>query len=112
MTYLALVFDTPINGLLTISAKLSDDSRFTGTDNVSTISNVVARSCLTADLNSGLCEYQKAREGDQPIINAHECRLEAKSHIKSQAYRYQSEKWQHDGGDDDTGGSVHIEGRL
>ena len=71
-----------------------------------------ARSCLTADLNCSLREYQKAREGDQPIINAHERRFEAKSHIEPQAYRYQSEEWQHDGGDDDTGGSVHIEGRL
>lgn len=34
-TYLALVLDAPINGLLTVSAKLSDDSRFAGTKNVS-----------------------------------------------------------------------------
>ena len=33
--YLALVFDAPVNGLLTISAKLSDDSGFAGTENVS-----------------------------------------------------------------------------
>ena len=34
-TYSALIFDAPIDGLLTISAKLSDDSRFAGRENVS-----------------------------------------------------------------------------
>ena len=34
-TYLALVFDAPVNRLLTISAKLSNDSGFAGTENVS-----------------------------------------------------------------------------
>ena len=76
------------------------------------ILNLMAGACLTAYLDRSLPEYQKAREGDQPIINTHESGLEAKAHIEPQAHRHQSKKWQHDGGDNDTGGSVHNEGRL
>lgn len=72
----------------------------------------MTRAFLTADLDGSLPEYQKAREGDQPIINTHESGLEAKAHIESQTHRYQSKKWQDDGGDNDTGVSVHNEGRL
>ena len=74
--------------------------------------NLMAWLCLTADLDRGLAEYQKAREGDQPIVNTHESGLESKAHVEPQAHRYQSKEWQHDGGDDDRGGSVHDEGRL
>ena len=76
------------------------------------ILNIMSEACLTADLESSMREYQKAREGDQPIINTHESGLEAKAHIESQAYRHQSKKWQHDGGDNDTGGSVHNECKI
>ena len=112
MTYLALVFDAPINGLLAISAKLSDDSGLIGTEILALVLKLMAGTCLTTDLDRGLAEYQEAREGDQPIINAYESGLEAKAHIEAQAHSYQSEKWQHDGGDDDRGGSVHNEGRI
>ena len=68
--------------------------------------NLTAGACLTADLERSLREYQKARKGDQPIINAHKGGLEAKAHIEPQAHRHQSKKWQRDGGDNDTRGSV------
>ena len=72
----------------------------------------MAGACLTTDLDRGLAKYQQAREGYQPIVNAYECGLETKAHIEAQAHRYQSKKWQHDGGDNDRGGSVHNEGKL